>query len=283
MDSHNLNVLVEAKEQYLGQLCDIMMPFINEVFAAMYNESVKASKGKKVLIQFQKFLKEVPNWNNHMVNQHTDKLCSSCGWFNDLLAAVFVSFVKILSSVRLSSQNKKISIKLPTNQVFVHGCYINAAKDIYKDPYIYQDEITENERDELLFNRFNLSIKNTIKEMIPIQQILSTYISQGEHKEVSLSTEPDDDSEDPELCHGDDPETIEPINEPTETETVEEEEESTVDAEPLVTETSVAPDLDKIIPVAGTMTTPAAPPPPTVQENVGDDDDDGVLFPGAPE
>ena len=100
MDSHNLNVLVEAKEQYLGQLCDIMMPFMNEVFAAMYNESVKASKGKKVLIQFQKFLKEVPNWNNHMVTQHTDKLCSSCGWFNDLLAAVFVSFVKILSSVR---------------------------------------------------------------------------------------------------------------------------------------------------------------------------------------
>ena len=286
MDSHNLNVLVEAKEQYLGQLCDIMMPFMNEVFAAMYNESVKASKGKKVLIQFQKFLKEVPNWNNHMVTQHTDKLCSSCGWFNDLLAAVFVSFVKILSSVRLSSQNKKISIKLPSNQVFVHGCYINAAKDIYKDPYVYQDEVTENERDEIMFNRFSLSIKNSVKEMIPIQQILTTYISQGEHKEVNLSTEPDEDSEDPDLHDDEAPE-------PEEEEVVEEdptEPEEVVEEEPpeTSTSTSIAPDLDKIIPVSATTpvlptSTVKATTPVLPTSTVTEADDDGVLFPGAPE
>jgi len=282
--SHGLNVLVEAKEQYLGQLCDIMMPFMNEVFVAMYNESVKVSKGKKVLIQFQKFLKEVPNWNNHMVSQHTDTLCNSCVWFNDLLAAVFVSFVKILSSVRLSSQNKKISIKLPSNQVFVHGCYINAAKDLYKDPYVYHDEVTENERDEILFNRFNASIKNTIKEMIPIQQILATYISQGEHKEVNLSTEPDEDSEDPELCEEEEEEEEEEVPTAVEEEEVAVPQPAAVEQPPAVREeeptvTGLA-NLDKIETKTIPVSSGGEPSLPTATE---EEEDDGVLFPGAPE
>lgn len=284
-NSNNLNVLVEAKEQYLGQLCDIMMPFMNEVFVAMYNESVKVSKGKKVLIQFQKFLKEVPNWNNHMVSQHTDTLCNSCVWFNDLLAAVFVSFVKILSSVRLSSQNKKISIKLPSNQVFVHGCYINAAKDLYKDPYVYHDEVTENERDEILFNRFNASIKNTIKEMIPIQQILATYISQGEHKEVNLSTEPEEDSEDPELCEEEGEEEEEEEAPPPPPPPLVAEEAGVAATPPPQTAAAETPtviglaNLDRI----ETKTIPVSSGGEPTAAADDDDDDDSVLFPGAPE
>ena len=102
MDSSNLNVLVEAKKEYLEQLCDVMCPLMIETFHTMYNESVSISKGKNVLIQYQKLLKEVPNWNNHMISQHAENLSKNCSWFSDLLAAVFVSFVKILLS-RLES------------------------------------------------------------------------------------------------------------------------------------------------------------------------------------
>lgn len=51
----NLNVLVEAKKEYLGQMCLIMTPAMIEVFQEMYNESIKSSKGKQVLIMFQNF------------------------------------------------------------------------------------------------------------------------------------------------------------------------------------------------------------------------------------
>ena len=57
----NLNVLVEAKKEYLGQLCLIMCPAMIEVFHDMYNEAVALSKGRKVLVMYQKLLKEVPN------------------------------------------------------------------------------------------------------------------------------------------------------------------------------------------------------------------------------
>jgi primosomal protein N'' len=196
----NLNILVEAKKEYLGQLCQIMCPVMIEVFSDMYDEATKLSKGRKVLIMYQKLLKEVPNWSNAMSKQHTDNIASRCAWFNDLLAAVFVACTKILSAVRLKTDNKKISLKLPTNEVFIQTCYNNAAKDLYKDPYIMHEEQNEYMRDEQLTTRFCTCIERSVKELIPVQQILQTYMSQ-ETRDIDLDGEVHD-SEDPDVFDG---------------------------------------------------------------------------------
>lgn len=193
----NLNVLVEAKKEYLGQMCLIMCPAMIEVFQEMYNESVKTSKGKQVLIMFQKLLKEVPNWSNAMSKRHSDNITGRCAWFNDLLAAVFVACTKILSAVRLKADNKKIALKLPTEEVFIQTCYNNAARDLYKDPYIFHEEQSEYVRDDNLTMRFSNCIENTVKELIPVQQILQTYMSQ-ETRDISLDGDVQD-SADPDV------------------------------------------------------------------------------------
>jgi primosomal protein N'' len=196
----NLNILVEAKKEYLGQLCQIMCPVMIEVFSDMYDEATKLSKGRKVLIMYQKLLKEVPNWSNAMSKQHTDNIASRCAWFNDLLAAVFVACTKILSAVRLKTDNKKISLKLPTNEVFIQTCYNNVAKDLYKDPYVMHEEQNEYMRDEQLTTRFCSCIEKTVKELIPVQQILQTYMSQ-ETRDIDLDGEVHD-GEDPDVFDG---------------------------------------------------------------------------------
>ena len=206
----NLNILVEAKKEYLGQMCLIMCPPMIEVFQDMYNESVSLSKGRKVLIMFQKLLKEVPNWSNAMSKNHSDNITNRCAWFNDLLAAVFVACTKILSAVRLKADNKKISLKLPTEEVFIQTCYNNIAKDIYKDPYVFSEEQSEYLRDEKLTMRFTLAIESTVKELIPVQQILQTYMSQ-ETRDISLDGEIQD-GVDPDVIE-DDP-MMEPEQEP---------------------------------------------------------------------
>jgi len=214
-----LNVLVEAKKEYLNQLCILMCPVMIQAFEEMYKEAHKLSKGKRVLMQYQKLLKEVPNWNDHIVKQNADAVCNTCSWFNDLLAAVFVSFVKILSSVRLKTDTKKISIKLPTNDLFVHTCYINAAKDLYKDPYIYDEEMNEHVRDSKLVTRFTTCIENTIKELLPIQQILETYMKQQQGGEsVDLNAdEPIEDAIDPDIDAPEPAPAPEPTPEPVPT------------------------------------------------------------------
>ena len=213
----NLNILVEAKREYLGQLCILMCPVMIETFEEMYEEAYKLSKGRKVLVMYQKLLKEVPNWSDAMSKQHSDNIANRSACFNDLLAAVFVSCVKILSAVRLSKDNKKISLKLPTNEVFIQMCHNKAAESLYNDPYIYHEEQNEHSRNDKLFERFSVCIENAVKELIPVQQILQTYMSQTqEGQDLDLGDAEVGDSEDPELLEGDQEEVA---SEPFESET----------------------------------------------------------------
>lgn len=272
MDSNNLNILVEAKKEYLFQLATVMCPAMIESFQDMYTEAKKISKGRKVLLQFQKLLKEVVNWNNHMVKQHAEVISSSCAYFNDLLAAVFVSYVKIYSSVRLNTENKKISIKLPTNDVFIHGCYINVAKEFYKDPYVFHDDMPDHEREDKMNERIIHCIESTIKENIPVQDILKAYIAQDNKKDLDVMEGEMEDTEDPDVEEGDflpegaeaDPEEIAP---PETMETPEEPvAESTESAGPVEPEELKNIDMSKDR--SGAM---------------GEEGDDDVLFPGAPD
>ena len=278
----NLNVLVEAKKEYLGQLCLIMCPVMIEVFQDMYDEATKLSKGRKTLIMFQKLLKEVPNWSNQMSAQHTNNIADRCAWFNDLLAAVFVACTKILSAVRLKSDNKKISLKLPTNEVFIQTCYNNVAKDLYKDPYIFHEEQSEYVRDEQLTQRISTCIESTVKELIPVQQILQTYMSQ-ETRDIDLDGEVQD-TEDPDVFDGPE-ETAEPMPEP---ETLPENEpmmgaEEQIQPTGLENEFKTVPGVQDPAPepepemVQEPEPTFGVPPPQATEE------DDGVLFGDAPD
>jgi len=214
MDASNLNILVEAKKEYMGQLNELMIPLMIETFHELYDESAKLANNKNTLMKYQTLLKEVPNWNNHMIKQHNTKLCNACAWFGDLLAAVFVSSVKILSSVRLNAENKKISLKLPSNEVFIHGCYVAAAKELYKDPYVFTDNPSEYDIEMNLTPRFRKCVDETVKNMIPVQHILHTYISQGEkmeEKDLEFETgeqqySGNDEDDDPEMSGGEEEE-----------------------------------------------------------------------------
>ena len=281
--SENLNVLCEAKKEYLGQMCLIMCPPMIEVFQDMYNESVSLSKGRKVLIMFQKLLKEVPNWSNAMSKNHSDNITNRCAWFNDLLAAVFVACTKILSSVRLKADNKKISLKLPTEEVFIQTCYNNIAKDIYKDPYVFSEEQSEYLRDEKLTTRFTLAIESTVKELIPVQQILQTYMSQ-ETRDISLDGEIQD-SVDPDVIE-DDP-MMEPEQEPEPMMEPEPEPMMEHDPEPTGLENEFktvpgvqAPQADVDAEPEPSFEPQSEPQPQPQHQPEGDDD---VLFGDAPE
>ena len=101
-------------------------------------------------------------------------------------------------------------MKLPTNEVFVQTCYNNAAKDLYRDPYIYHETQNEHARNDKLYERFCACIETTVKELIPVQQILQTYMSQTqEGQDLDLDEAEVGDSEDPDLIDGYEEETSE--------------------------------------------------------------------------
>src|SRR5210317_34070 len=275
----NLNIMVEAKKEYMGQLYLIMCPPMIEVFQDMYDEATKLSSGRKTLIMFQKLLKEVPNWSNAMSKQHSDNIANRCAWFNDLLAAVFVASTKILSAVRLKADNKKISLKLPSDEVFIQTCYNNVAKDLYKDPYVFHEEQSEYVRDEELTRRFSVCIEATVKELIPVQEILQTYMSQSaEMRDIDLDGEVQD-SEDPYVFDGPTEEDL-PESEPLpEDEPMMGAEEEPVQPTGLENEFKTVPGVQDPAPEPVTHAIPSEEPFP---EPMGEEED-GVFFGDAPE
>lgn len=170
-----MEVLVEARREYTDQLCYYMIPIIIQSMADIYETSQKMERSTR---QFQVLLQEVKQWNQTIVKQHADEMAKACPWFTELLTAVIVAHVKILSSVRVGygQPKPKISIKMPSNEIIVHSAYINCARDVYNDPEVFMSNKSDAEKQDILTPRFRKCIDQTIREFLPYQHILTTYI-----------------------------------------------------------------------------------------------------------
>jgi hypothetical protein len=173
-----MDMSVEAKREYLSMLCSVMAPIMSETFLDMYKEAIQRSNRHRdqVVKLFTVLLEEVENWNNSIIKTHVDAYETKCHYFTDLLAAVFVCYVKILSSIRINKEPKKLPIKLPSNADFVHACLIRAADKFKTHITIFREENALKKEQELLAI-CSKSIEETLNKLIPIQQILRTYIA----------------------------------------------------------------------------------------------------------
>ena len=185
-DGMNVNVLNVAKEEYTHQLNRIMSPLILQGVESIYEDATKLEdKNNDEIYNFQILLKEIPKWNSHMINEECERIKGTCDWLHDLITAVFVTNVKILTSVKLVNKSKQFKLKMPNFETFVHAVYIETARHLFNQPFLlYKDETTvkrnKNKREVLLI--IQRSIEETIRMMMPVQHILQEYM-QGEGDE----------------------------------------------------------------------------------------------------
>ena len=235
METQNLNILVAARDEYDEKMSNVMLPHVVSMVLEMYERAKTDSKGNKTLILFQEYLRDIKNWNQGVLKDHTTAVTDSCAYFRQLLTAVFVGHVKVLTSVRLKDETQKISIKLPKTDEFVFRVFEENAKAIYKNPYFIQDLTDEDDIFEHIQTINTKVIRDVTKSMVPIQQILETYMNAGNAEEheigagatdaadpvteepMSSLTEPTDTREgmDPMTEPTDTPEGMDSLTEPT--------------------------------------------------------------------
>jgi hypothetical protein len=210
-----MDVLVEAERKYMSKLVNAMSPVMINAFMDLFQEAKLKSQGKNVLLQYQALLVEIKAWNNTIVRQHTENIIKTCAIFPNLLAAVFVILVKIMSAIKITSEAKKLNIKLPTNDIFVHSCYMEMAKNIYEEPRFMVNELSDLERREVLQQKLCKSIHEVVDSFVPIQQILDTYIPSCLGNELDIGESVPMDVNEPEPAPEPEPEP-EPmeVNEP---------------------------------------------------------------------
>ena len=193
MDDFNAAVLYEAKNEYASRLVNILTPLIIQGFKAIFKEAwnlcIKNEEDAKYLMTFQNFLTRVPKWNQEIINVETKRILDSskCLYLEDLLTCVHITQLKILTSIRVSSKQKKIDIDIPKLHDYIHKVYISAARKLYQNVYLFEENILplskqKNMREcEIIIRE---SILNVIRENMPIEKILRAYIDETIEEEI---------------------------------------------------------------------------------------------------
>ena len=186
MDSGLTPLLLDAKEEYLGQVTDTLAPYVLTAFRDMYTEASK-HKGK-VLLGFQRALREIPQWNTHVVREKTENIEVRHKSLGKLIAALFVSVVKIMSSIRLNRDRQpNIRLKLPSNDAFVHQVYIQTAREFYNAPTLINDNRS------VRIATVRAGVRAAVREMLPIDDILTAYLGGSVDGDNTMSPLPDED------------------------------------------------------------------------------------------
>lgn len=168
----NVNVLVAAKEEYTKQLVYILSPEIYKVLLNVFNDSQLLKKKRSISLRnFQLQLKKIPTWNTIIIEKNTSDIKSKIPYLLDLITAIFVSHVKILACVRLKTDSKSINVKVPNLDVFLHKMIIMNAEKIYGNPDIIL------QKKEIVISVISDTIEDTIRNQIPIDKILTEYLS----------------------------------------------------------------------------------------------------------
>ena len=190
-------LLVQAKTEYMYQLADVIAPFAINTINQLYAAAKKDAGFRKPTRSFQEKLREIPVWNQSMIDAQVTAIMNKYKFFPELVAAAFVSYVKILSSVKIHAHKPHIQLKLPADDVFVHKCFVNIAKTFYLDPPLVKAPR------EVRLAVVRNAVETSVRELLPTEDILRAYLGgsvdadgiqtdQIDGEEIDLSPSPED-------------------------------------------------------------------------------------------
>jgi hypothetical protein len=193
MDDFNLSTLHESKSEWASRVLIILTPLMIEGFRSVFNEAnkmcVQNEEPEKYLMTFQNLLLNIPKWSNAMVEAERKRIIdrSGCAYLEDLVTCVHITQLKILTAMRVGTKQKKINIDVPNLDTFIHKAYINVARKLYNNVYLYEAaaplQVQKNHRElEIIIQEY---ILNTIRESIPVETILRAYMDETMEEEVT--------------------------------------------------------------------------------------------------
>jgi hypothetical protein len=195
MDDYNLNTITESKNEWCARLVNILTPCLIEGIKSVFEESFKMcmdnDEEEKYLMTFQNLLNNIPKWSSEIVNIEKERIQTSscCNYLEDLLTCIHITQLKSLTSSRVGLKQKKVDIDIPNLNSFIHKAYINVARKIYVNVYLFEKDIMplqiqKNNRElEIIVKECLL---NTVRENIPVENILRIYLDETLETDVQV-------------------------------------------------------------------------------------------------
>ena len=200
--------IADINHAYTTFLVHIISPLIYEGIKSMYDKSLQKEKEYEnlsknnvnvknpgVLKIFQHCLKNIPSLNINLIECEMIRIRDSskhADIFEKLIKAVIKSHIILLTYNASGKQcqlvNEKIHEKIDS-KIFIHKIYIECAKQFYNNPELFWHaytniEIKKNQKESIEI--IEKSIHIAIKEIIPMQDILTEYLKNDYIKEDNL-------------------------------------------------------------------------------------------------
>ena len=192
MDDYSIQSLTESKNEWSARLVSILSFNIIQGINSIYIEALRLceenDEQNKYLMTFQNLLSKIPDWSTTTIETERKRIetVSGCKYLEDLITCVHIIQLKALTCIRVGLKQKKIDIDIPSIDKFIHKVYINVARKLYSNVYLFEQDIyplqkQKNNRElELLVKE---AILNTIRDNIPVEHILRVYIDETEEQE----------------------------------------------------------------------------------------------------
>lgn len=197
-----LSVYSDARTEYTKQLCVFLVPAYFQFYVELLEKAkrVMIQEPKRALWQFQNYLNEIHDWNmEKVVNEiHVIQANSGCDYLEDLLTAVFIAHTKVLTAIRLSTNNKKVEINIPKVEHFLFKVLCETAKLLWSSTYLFRDGIPGMEKQQNYRNIENMlheGIIQAVRSLVPVKSILKDFVN---HDSISTSKEDEDSDEETE-------------------------------------------------------------------------------------
>lgn len=256
MDDFVISNLNESRNEWCSRLVSIFTPLIREGVRSIFNEAWKMcldnDEANKYLMTFQNLLSRVPKWNNNIVEEEKKRIIerSGCDYLEDLITCVHIIQLKILTCIRVGNKQKKIDITIPKLESFIHKVYINVARKIYANVYLFEKKVNplqQQRNNRELEQIIEECIMNSIRESIPTESIIRAYMEESieQEEEVIIETIQEKEEEKPEVQPSNEvtAEQIDAVTQESPAETIEEKLE---EEKPVVVPTIQNVDDDKV-------------------------------------
>lgn len=188
MDDFNVSSLTESRNEYSAMLVTRLTPQIITGVNSIFNEAVELcqqnDEEEKYLMTFQNFLARVPKWNQDIVDIEKERIikATNCTYLEDLLTCVHITQLKILTNMRVGNKQKKIELDIPNLSSFIHKVYIAVSRKVYKNVFLYEQNILPLDKQKNMRELEQIvegCILNTVRESMPIESILRSYLDES--------------------------------------------------------------------------------------------------------
>jgi hypothetical protein len=191
MSSADVQVLLESKQEYTKQFVNVTGKHFVAGLLAMYESVQKRNRVPKMILrEYQAQLRLVPQWSQTILEHEETRFLTNthCDWLEELLKAIFTVNVQIMSNLSSGKPLKtKMCVEVPSLKTFLHRCYINMAREVWKQPRLVYHRIPKMDYQNNMIALTTLveqCIVDTIRQSLPFRDFLGNVLREESHNDV---------------------------------------------------------------------------------------------------